>query len=117
MRPGPSKVLPDGFITALGRDKCRFRTGNTEAGRLQARHLHIRFPDGTLIDTDNADDLPPVLSLESESQDMVVVLALRCGQMAVTALNLMRWPSVLFAIASAGGMSAIFSEMIPARLR
>ncbi len=27
-------------------------------GRLQARHLHLRFPDGTLIDTDNADDLP-----------------------------------------------------------
>lgn len=45
-------------------------------GRLQARHLHLRFPDGTLIDTDNADDLPPVLALESETQDVVVVLAL-----------------------------------------
>ncbi|EOI2260918.1 TPA: type VI secretion system tube protein TssD [Enterobacter cloacae] len=45
-------------------------------GRLQARHLHIRFPDGTLIDTDNADDLPPVLALESGSQDAVVVLSL-----------------------------------------
>nr|WP_261766344.1 type VI secretion system baseplate subunit TssK [Pantoea agglomerans] len=38
--------------------------------------LHLRFPDGTLIDTDNADDLPPVLALEDESQDVVVVLAL-----------------------------------------
>lgn len=45
-------------------------------GRLQARHLHIRFPDGTLIDTDNADDLPPVLALQNELQDVVVVLAL-----------------------------------------
>lgn len=26
------RYRPDGFITALGRDKCRFRTGNTEAG-------------------------------------------------------------------------------------
>ncbi|WP_072205216.1 type VI secretion system tube protein TssD [Enterobacter cloacae] len=43
---------------------------------MQARHLHIRFPDGTLIDTDNADDLPPVLALESGSQDAVVVLSL-----------------------------------------
>ena len=45
-------------------------------GRLQARHLHVRFQDGTLIDTDNADSLPPVLSLESESQEVTVVLAL-----------------------------------------
>ena len=45
-------------------------------GRLQARHLHLRFPDGTLIDTDNADDLPPVLALDGGSQDVVVVLAL-----------------------------------------
>jgi predicted component of type VI protein secretion system len=95
-----------------------FEPETLKLGRLQARHLHIRFPDGTLIDTDNADDLPPVLSLESESQDMVVVLALPLLRAtAVTALNLMRWPSVLCAIASAGGMSAIFSGMIPARLR
>jgi len=53
-----------------------FEPETLKLGRLQARHLHIRFPDGTLIDTDNADDLPPVLALESESQDVVVVLAL-----------------------------------------
>jgi len=45
-------------------------------GRLHARHLHLRFQDGTLIDTDNTDALPPVLTLESELQDRVVVLAL-----------------------------------------
>ena len=53
-----------------------FEPDALKLGRLQARHLHIRFPDGTLIDTDNADDLPPVLALESGSQDAVVVLAL-----------------------------------------
>lgn len=35
-----------------------FEPDALKLGRLQARHLHIRFPDGTLIDTDNADDLP-----------------------------------------------------------
>jgi type VI secretion system protein ImpJ len=34
-------------------------------GRLQARHLHVRFQDGTLIDTDNADTLPPVCRLKA----------------------------------------------------
>lgn len=53
-----------------------FEPETLKLGRLQARHLHLRFPDGTLIDTDNADDLPPVLALEGESQDVVVVLAL-----------------------------------------
>lgn len=61
---------PWGMIAAT------FEPDALKLGRLQARHLHIRFPDGTLIDTDNADDLPPVLMLEGESQDVVVVLAL-----------------------------------------
>ncbi|MEJ8322505.1 type VI secretion system baseplate subunit TssK [Kosakonia sacchari] len=45
-------------------------------GRLQSRHLYVRFQDGTLIDTDNADALPPALSLEGEPHEVVVVLAL-----------------------------------------
>ena len=53
-----------------------FEPDALKLGRLQARHLHVRFPDGTLIDTDNADPLPPVLSLENASQDATVVLAL-----------------------------------------
>ncbi|KNC11113.1 type VI secretion protein [Klebsiella sp. RIT-PI-d] len=53
-----------------------FEPDTLKLGRLQARKLHIRFQDGTLIDTDNADVLPPVLSLEGESNDTVVVLAL-----------------------------------------
>jgi type VI secretion system protein ImpJ len=53
-----------------------FELDALKQARLQARHLHIRFSDGTLIDTDNADDLPPALLLESESHEVVVVLAL-----------------------------------------
>jgi type VI secretion system protein ImpJ len=53
-----------------------FETDALKLGRLQARRLHIRFQDGTLIDTDNADALPPVLALDSESDEAVVVLAL-----------------------------------------
>lgn len=45
-------------------------------GRLQAHRLQVRFQDGTMIDTDNADALPPALSLEGESRTGVVMLAL-----------------------------------------
>ncbi len=62
--------LPWGVIDAT------FEPESLKLGRLQARHLHVRFQDGTLIDTDNADSLPPVLSLESQSQEVTVMLAL-----------------------------------------
>lgn len=45
-------------------------------GRLKAHKLHVRFQDGTLVDTDNADALPPALSLDGEAHEVVVVLAL-----------------------------------------
>ncbi|ADU70754.1 type VI secretion system baseplate subunit TssK [Pantoea sp. At-9b] len=44
--------------------------------RLQPRHLHVRFSDGTLIDTQNADALPPTLTLSAEHREVEVVLAL-----------------------------------------
>ncbi|WP_049292715.1 type VI secretion system baseplate subunit TssK [Franconibacter helveticus] len=53
-----------------------FEPETLKLGRLHARKLHVRFQDGTLVDTDNADALPPALSLDSESHDIVVVLAL-----------------------------------------
>lgn len=65
-----------GLLQPWGVINIAFEPDVLKMNRLQARHLHIRFPDGTLIDTDNADDLPPVLALELESQDVVVVLAL-----------------------------------------
>ncbi|WP_425009881.1 type VI secretion system baseplate subunit TssK [Pantoea agglomerans] len=65
-----------GLSHPWGMIEATFEPDALKLGRLQARHLHIRFPDGTLIDTDNADSLPPVLALEGESQEVVVVLAL-----------------------------------------
>jgi len=65
-----------GLSHPWGMIDATFEPDALKLGRLQARHLHIRFPDGTLIDTDNADSLPPVLALEGESQEVVVVLAL-----------------------------------------
>lgn len=53
-----------------------FETDTLKLGRLQASHLHVRFQDGTLIDTDNADALPPTLTLNHESHEVIVVLAL-----------------------------------------
>ncbi|WP_428944142.1 type VI secretion system baseplate subunit TssK [Pantoea sp. FN060301] len=53
-----------------------FEPGPLKLNRLQANHLHLRFQDGTLIDTNNADALPPALSLDGALHGAVVVLAL-----------------------------------------
>lgn len=53
-----------------------FETEMLRLGRLQARHLHLRFQDGTLIDTNNADALPPALPLDDAAHNAIVVLAL-----------------------------------------
>ncbi|HEX4503765.1 MAG TPA: type VI secretion system baseplate subunit TssK [Scandinavium sp.] len=65
-----------GLSQPWGMIDATFEPDALKLGRLQARHLQVRFRDGTLIDTDNADALPPVLSLEGESHEVVVVLAL-----------------------------------------
>ena len=61
---------PWGVFTAT------FEPEALKLGRLQPRHLNIRFADGTVIDTFNADPLPSTLLLETEQQEVVVVLAL-----------------------------------------
>ena len=63
-------IHPWGVITAA------FEPEALKLGRLQARHLHVRFQDGTLIDSENADGLPAALSLDNASHEAVVVLAL-----------------------------------------
>lgn len=65
-----------GLSSPWGVIAASFEPEALKLGRLQARHLHIRFQDGTLVDTDNADNLPPALLLDSESHDVEVVLAL-----------------------------------------
>lgn len=69
-------VAQMGLIHPWGVIEATFKADALKLGRLQARHLHIRFQDGTLVDTDNADPLPPVLSLDGESRETTVVLAL-----------------------------------------
>lgn len=56
--------------------EATFETDMLKLNRLQARRLHVRFADGALIDTHNADALPPVLSLEDATAPAVVLLAL-----------------------------------------
>ncbi|CAK9886304.1 MAG: hypothetical protein XXXJIFNMEKO3_02732 [Candidatus Erwinia impunctatus] len=56
--------------------EASFEPDMLKLGRLQARRLHLRFQDGTLIDTDNADTLPPALELPEGEQTVVVLLAL-----------------------------------------
>ncbi|WP_445493459.1 type VI secretion system baseplate subunit TssK [Photorhabdus sp. SF281] len=65
---------PWGVLTAV------FDTDTLALGHLKAHHLCVRFADGSLIDTDQADRLPPVLELATvlspETQQATVLLAL-----------------------------------------
>ncbi|MDU0845040.1 MAG: type VI secretion system baseplate subunit TssF [Enterobacter asburiae] len=45
-----------GLSCPWGVIKATFEPEALRLGRLQAHHLHVRFQDGTLIDTDNADN-------------------------------------------------------------
>ncbi|MFZ4215906.1 type VI secretion system baseplate subunit TssK, partial [Pantoea endophytica] len=56
--------------------QAEFEPEALKLGRLQPRHLHLRFSDGTLVDTHNADPLPPTLTLKTEQKEVTVVLAL-----------------------------------------
>lgn len=47
--------------------QATFEPTALKLGRLQPRHLQVRFQDGTLIDTEQGDDLPPVLLLEGHT--------------------------------------------------
>lgn len=55
-----------------------FDSGSLALSRLNALRLVVRFPDGTLIDTELADNLPPAcdLSVVSDRDSVHVVLAL-----------------------------------------
>lgn len=56
--------------------EATFEPDALKLGRLHARKLHLRFQDGTLVDTHNADALPSALLLDGESRETVVLLAL-----------------------------------------
>ncbi|MBN4832537.1 type VI secretion system baseplate subunit TssK [Enterobacter hormaechei] len=64
-----------GAVHPWGIARAEFDTALLKQGKLKASHLGVRFADGTLIDTDNADALPPVMLLPERSE-LTVVLAL-----------------------------------------
>ncbi|WP_256661777.1 type VI secretion system baseplate subunit TssK [Klebsiella michiganensis] len=66
-----------GAIHPWGVARTAFDAALLKQGKLKADHLCVRFADGTLTDSDNADALPPVMTLpETESHELTVVLAL-----------------------------------------
>ncbi|MDN8559100.1 type VI secretion system baseplate subunit TssK [Citrobacter werkmanii] len=64
-----------GALNPWGAEQVTFDRSLLKQGKLKASHLCVRFADGTLIDTDNADVLPPVMALPPVSE-LTVVLAL-----------------------------------------
>lgn len=64
-----------GALNPWGIEHVAFDSALLKQGRLKASHLCVRFADGALIDTDNADALPPVRVLPHMSE-LTVVLAL-----------------------------------------
>lgn len=71
-------VAQMGLANPWGVIDVAFDNGSLALSRLNALRLVIRFPDGTLIDTELADNLPPAcdLSLVSDRESVDVVLAL-----------------------------------------
>lgn len=71
-------VHPWGVLAAV------FDTDALRMGRLKASRLHVRMPDGTLIDTDRADHLPPALELSrvlaDDTRSATLLLALPLEQ-------------------------------------
>ncbi|WP_312212406.1 type VI secretion system baseplate subunit TssK [Pseudescherichia sp.] len=64
-----------GALNPWGVQQALFDSALLKQGKLRASHLCVRFADGTLTDTGNADALPPVMTLPQTSE-LTVVLAL-----------------------------------------
>lgn len=64
-----------GSLNPWGVQQALFDNALLKQGKLRASHLCVRFADGTLTDTGNADALPPALILPQTSE-LTVVLAL-----------------------------------------
>lgn len=89
-----------GVMNPWGVIRVEFDAALLKQGTLKASHLYVRFPDGTLIDSDNADALPAVMVLpQEECRELTVVLALphehenggNCLQMEERAERPVRW--------------------------
>ncbi|WKZ93508.1 type VI secretion system baseplate subunit TssK [Chimaeribacter arupi] len=66
-----------GVMHPWGVLEAEFDRNALKQGRLKAGRLVVRFPDGTLTDSENADALPPTLTLpEINHRNITVMLAL-----------------------------------------
>ena len=65
-----------GLCHPWGVMEATFEPELLKLNRLQARTLRVRFQDGTLTDTGNADALPPARELAGEPPETTVLLAL-----------------------------------------
>ncbi len=66
--------LPHGARPPVGVLRAEFDASALTLSRLNATRLIVRFADGTLIDTELADILPPVRDVSDVMQDSVEVL-------------------------------------------
>ncbi|WP_312416572.1 type VI secretion system baseplate subunit TssK [Pseudescherichia sp.] len=64
-----------GALNPWGVQQALFDNALLKQGKLRASHLCVRFADGTLTDTGNADPLPPAMTLP-QANELTVVLAL-----------------------------------------
>ncbi|CCK09730.1 Uncharacterized protein ImpJ/VasE [Cronobacter sakazakii 696] len=70
-------IAQTGVMNPWGVLKAELDADALKQGRVKASHLAVRFPDGTLTDSDSADALPPTLTLsEAQRSDITVLLAL-----------------------------------------
>ncbi|EOC0417682.1 type VI secretion system baseplate subunit TssK [Cronobacter malonaticus] len=70
-------IAQTGVMNPWGVLRAELDADALKQGRVKASHLAVRFPDGTLIDSDSADALPPTLTLsEALRGDITVLLAL-----------------------------------------
>ncbi|WP_105628118.1 type VI secretion system baseplate subunit TssK [Cronobacter malonaticus] len=70
-------IAQTGVMNPWGVLRAELDADALKQGRVKASHLAVRFPDGTLIDSDSADALPPNLTLsEAQRSDVTVLLAL-----------------------------------------
>ncbi|WP_159565025.1 type VI secretion system baseplate subunit TssK [Budvicia diplopodorum] len=70
-------IAKTGMMHPWGVLRVEFDNDALKQGRLKASHLAVRFSDGTLIDSNEADALPPTLTLtDTSSREITVMLAL-----------------------------------------
>ena len=84
-------------------------------GKLKATQVRVRMPDGTLVDTDHVDRLPPALEFQVCYPTKLKTLSCywHCRwskPMATTVCSMARRPTGQLAIARIGGKCRMFTQ-------